>query len=91
MENGKTEARVKIMQTFNFSEVKANFAGLLEQVGRGQSFIIAKAGRPLAKIVPCDVPRQASRLGFMEGQATVAADIKEVGKKEIAAMFGLNR
>jgi prevent-host-death family protein len=48
------------MQTVNFSEAQADFTNLFNQVVHGQSFIIAKAGQPLAKVVPYENPVRAA-------------------------------
>jgi len=49
---------------------------LIDQSVKGESFIIAKAGKPLVKVTRRDIPSagQIRRLGFMEGQITVPDD-----------------
>lgn len=64
------------MKIVNIHEAKTHLSRLIEGVADGEGFIIAKAGRPLAKVVPLgtsdgDAPR---RLGFLAGQLTVPAD-----------------
>jgi antitoxin (DNA-binding transcriptional repressor) of toxin-antitoxin stability system len=51
--------------------------------------VIAKAGRPLVKVVPLDAPApgQVRRLGFMEGQIAVPDDFDRMGTAEIARDF----
>lgn len=50
---------------------------------------IAKAGKPLVKVIPYDAPKKPNRLGCMRGQAVVAKglDIKAVARDEIIALF----
>lgn len=64
------------MQTVNIHEVKTNLFQLIERVSHGESFIITKAGKPLAKVMPLDTPTgsQVQRLGFMAGQIKVPDD-----------------
>lgn len=77
------------MLTVNIHDAKTHLSRLLEQVARGESFVIAKAGRPIAKVVPLDAPAptQVRRLGFMAGQITVPDDFDTLGQAEIQQMF----
>jgi prevent-host-death family protein len=66
------------MQTVNIRAARTHLSRLVEQVGRGESVVIAKAGLPVARLVPVQpeaavagVPR---RLGFMSGQGCVPDD-----------------
>ena len=51
--------------------------------------MIAKAGRPIAKVVPLDKPepKASRRLGFMAGQFTVPDDFDEMFADEIVELF----
>ncbi len=78
------------MTTVNIHEAKTHLSRLVEGVARGESFIIAKAGRPVAKVVPLDapakVPKAPRRLGFMPPQE-IPDDFDEMGREEIEKMF----
>lgn len=77
------------MKTVNIHEAKTHLSRLLEAAAKGESFIIAKAGKPLVKVVaiaPPDAPK-AKRLGFLEGCLKVPADFDRMGEREIAASF----
>ncbi len=78
------------MQTVNIHEAKTQLSKLIDQAVHGESFIIAKAGKPLVKVSRLDAPQvnTKNRLGFMEGQITVPADFDQMGKDEIAELFG---
>lgn len=76
------------MQTVNIHEAKTHLSRLLEGAASGEAFVIAKAGKPLVKVVPISAPEQAPRLGFMAGQITVPDDFDRMGEDEIAALFG---
>jgi prevent-host-death family protein len=64
------------MKIINIHEAKTHLSRLIDAVADGEAFVIAKAGRPLAKVVPLgasdgDTPQ---RLGFLAGRVTVPAD-----------------
>ena len=79
-----------IMQTFNIHEAKTHLSRLVEQAAKGESFVIAKAGKPLVKVMPLNAPEagQLMRLGFMEGQIAVPDDFDRMGGAEIEQLFG---
>ena len=78
------------MRTFNIHEAKTQLSRLVDQAARGESFIIAKAGRPLVKVTPLDAPTGARmrRLGFMSRQISVPDDFDRLGADEIERLFG---
>lgn len=64
------------MKTVNIHEAKTHLSRLLDAVADGETFVIAKAGRPLAKVVPLGASDKNApqRLGFFTGQVIVPAD-----------------
>ena len=78
------------MQTINIHDAKTHLSRLVEQAVQGESFVIAKAGKPLVKVSALDVPttQQMQRLGFMTGQITVPDDFDRMGAAEIEVLFG---
>ncbi len=78
------------MQTVNIHEAKTHLSRLIEKAAKGEPFIIAKAGKPLVKVVALDAPQPgaAKRTGFMAGQFSVPDDFDRMGEDEIEAMFG---
>ncbi len=78
------------MLTVNIHEAKTQLSRLIEQAVKGEPFIIAKAGKPLVKVIRLDAPSAAQirRLGFMTGQITVPDDFDSMGAKEIELLFG---
>jgi len=78
------------MQTVNIHEAKTHLSRLIERAVRGEAFIIAKAGRPLVKIMAIDTPTgaQVRRLGFMSGQIKVPDDFDRMGAEELETLFG---
>lgn len=78
------------MLTINIHEAKTHLSRLVEAAAKGDSFIIAKAGKPLVKVMALDAPAsgQRKRLGFMTGQIAVPDDFDTMGSGEIEALFG---
>ena len=79
------------MQTVNIHEAKTQLSKLVDEAVKGESFIIAKAGKPLVKVTRLEAPEAhvTQRLGFMKGQITIPKDFDEMGKDEIAKLFGV--
>jgi len=78
------------MQVINIHEAKTQLSRLVEQAVKGEPFVIAKAGKPLVKVVRLDAPvaSQVRRLGFMAGNMLIPDDFDSMGIPEIALMFG---
>jgi len=77
------------MRTINIHEAKTHLSRLVENAAKGEAFVIAKAGRPMVKVVPLD---QASlttikRIGFLKGQISVPDDFDRIGSDEIETLF----
>jgi prevent-host-death family protein len=64
------------MQTVNLHAAKTHFSRLVDEAAAGAEIIIAKAGKPVAKLVPLvSVDKRRKRtLGALAGQASVPAD-----------------
>lgn len=77
------------METVNIHDAKTHLSRLVERAAAGESFIIAKAGKPMVKVVALDSPspNQVSRLGFLAGQITVPEDFDRMGSNEIETLF----
>ncbi len=78
------------MEIVNIHRAKTQLSRLVDQAAKGEPFIIAKAGKPLVKVVPLDstAPAPAKRLGFLEGSGmSVPDDFDRMGEAEIAALF----
>jgi prevent-host-death family protein len=78
------------MTTVNIHEAKTHLSRLVDKAARGESFIIAKAGKPLVKVVPLDSPTggRKRRIGFMKGRIKVPRDFDRMGSAEIERLFG---
>ena len=76
------------MITVNIHEAKTQLSKLVDRASKGESFIIAKAGKPMVKVVPIEAKKKPQRLGFMKGEINVPDDIN-AGDAEIAKLFGI--
>ncbi len=76
------------MVTVNIHEAKTQLSKLVDRAAKGEPFVIAKAGKPLVKVVALDTPKAPRRLGFMVGEIAVPKDFDRMGEAEIAALFG---
>lgn len=77
------------MDTVNIHHAKTHLSRLVERAAKGESFVIAKAGKPLVKVVPLSAPEaaQVKRVGFLAGQVRVPADFDRMGDEVIDALF----
>lgn len=77
------------MATLNIHAAKTHFSGLVERAEKGETIIIARAGKPVAKLTPleaeAEAPSPKRAVGFMEGEYETAAafDIEARGREEI--------
>ena len=80
------------MEIVNIHQAKCHLSKLLQGVAEGRPFIIAKAGKPIARVTAIDAPESAQirRLGFLAGRVAVSDDFDRMGQEEILAQFGLD-
>jgi prevent-host-death family protein len=73
------------MEIFNVHDAKTHFSRLLDRVAQGEEIIIAKSGRPVAKLVRMTAePRKPGRL---KGRVRIAPDFDEPLPEEIMKAF----
>lgn len=77
------------MKTVNIHEAKTNLSRLVERAAQGESFIIAKAGKPLVRVEALDATAGKNRLGFLTGHIETPDDFDRMGQREIERQFGL--
>ena len=76
------------MEQLNVYEAKTRLSDLLNRVERGEEIIIARAGRPVARLVSV-TQRHAPRIpGAWRGRVTMAADFDELPDDLTAAFAG---
>lgn len=69
------------------SEAKTHFYRLLDRAAKGDEIVIAKAGKPVAKLVPFSPPVDRV-LGCDAGRVTIAEDFDAPLPTEVLADFG---
>ena len=74
------------MKTVNMHEAKTHLSRLVGAAAAGEGFIIARAGKPLVKVMRLDdaPPR---RLGFLQGQFEVPDDFDQMAADDIQTLF----
>ncbi len=77
------------MRSVNIHEAKTHLSRLVNAAAKGEPFIIARAGKPLVKVMAIDAPDADARrrLGFLAGEISVPRDFDRMGEEEIASMF----
>lgn len=76
------------MATVNIHEAKTHLSRLIDQAVKGESFVIAKAGKPVVRVSALDAPTRTKRVGFMAGQIKVPDNFDRLAEGEIAQLFG---
>ena len=76
------------MITVNIHAAKTNLSRLLEEAAAGAEIIIAKAGKPIARLGPLtEGPRRKRTLGLLAGQAVIPPDFDAPLPEETLAEF----
>jgi prevent-host-death family protein len=75
------------IRTINIHEAKTHLSKLVEEVSEGKEVIIAKAGKPMARLVPVRSGRKRRRLGPLAGKFSVPADFDAPLPEEVIALF----
>jgi prevent-host-death family protein len=73
----------------NISEAKAELSALIAMVQQGNEVILARSGKPVAKIVPYGGQAQPRVPGSMEGEIWIAPDFDEL-PEDMAEAFGMS-
>ena len=59
------------MKTVNIHEAKTNLSKIIEQACEGEEIVIARAGKPVVRLVPVVPPPNHRQFGALRGKATV--------------------
>ena len=71
----------------NLHDAKTHLCRYVDQALAGEEVVIARAGKPLVRLIPVET-KPAPRLGgFLRGQAILKADLKADFKDDIEEMF----
>ena len=75
-------------RTVNIHEAKTHLSRLLERVSEGEEVLIAKAGRPVARLVPVGERPERREPGSAAGKVVVGADFDAPLPGEVREAFG---
>jgi prevent-host-death family protein len=76
------------MAQVNMHEAKTHLSKLVERVEAGEEIVIARAGKPVARLVPVEQPKPKREFGFWKGKLWLAPDWdSEETNRQIAEMF----
>jgi prevent-host-death family protein len=70
----------------NVRQAKTQFSRLLDRVEAGEELVIARRGKPVARLIPYSTAGQPRRLGIWRGQVTIGPDFDAVDE-ELARLF----
>ena len=59
------------MKIFNIHDAKTSFSRLVDEAIRGAEVVIAKSGKPVAKLVPFEPPAKKRKLGVLAGVVSI--------------------
>jgi prevent-host-death family protein len=75
------------MDTINLYEAKTNLSSLVERAAAGEEIVIAKAGRPLARLVPLAKRVKPRELGVLAGQVSIADNFDDPLSDDLLRAF----
>ncbi len=75
------------MLTINIHEAKTHLSRFIEKAAVGEEIIIAKAGKPIAKLVPLHSLPSPRNLGMFKGQLNVPEDFDAALSEDVAMQF----
>ena len=74
-------------RTVNLYEAKTKLSELVDRVAAGEEIVIAKAGKPKARLVPIAPPRPRRKPGIWKGKVWIADDFDAPLPRDILAKF----
>lgn len=76
------------MHTINIHEAKTHLSRLVDEVAAGQTdIVIAKAGKPMVRLVPIETGKPARKFGLLKGKVRIAADFDAPLPEGVLAAF----
>lgn len=79
------------MRTVNIHEAKTHLSRLLEAVAKGEEVVIAKAGKPMARLVPLEGEEKPKRqFGRLKGKIWVSDDFDDPLPPDVLKDFGID-
>ena len=75
------------MKQMNIHQAKTELSKLVERVEAGEQIVIARAGKPAAKLVPLNKARGRRRLGLLNGKFRIPEDFNAPLSESIINSF----
>jgi len=75
------------MKIVNIHAAKTHLSRYVEEVERGEEVVIARAGKPIARLVPFKARSRGRRLGLLEGRIRIADDFDAPLPEEVLNTF----
>lgn len=75
------------MPKINIHEAKTHLSRYVEEAAQGKEIIIAKAGKPVARIAPLVAVKAPRKLGLLNGKARIPEDFNKPLPDEVLAEF----
>jgi prevent-host-death family protein len=75
------------MATINIYEAKTQLSKLVEQAAAGKDVVIARGGKPVARLTRLEAPPRKIRFGVLKGKVKVAKDFDAPLPEEVLAQF----
>ena len=75
------------MRMVNIHTAKTHLSRLVDEVAAGEEIVIAKAGKPVARLMPYAPQREPRQPGLMKGKIWIADDFDDPLPEEILAAF----
>lgn len=75
------------MQIVNMHDAKTHFSRLVDAAAQGEEIIIAKAGKPTARLVAIEPVKTQRRFGALKGKIHIADDFDAPLPDDIQAAF----
>lgn len=75
------------MHTVNIHDAKTNFSRLVDAAANGEEIVIAKAGKPAARLVPLEPVKAKRRFGGLKGKVQIAEDFDAPLPDDVLASF----
>jgi prevent-host-death family protein len=75
------------MTTIHIYEAKTQLSKLVEQAAAGEDVIIARGGKPVARLTRLQPPRRKLRFGLLKGKVKLSADFDAPLPADVLAQF----
>lgn len=74
-------------KVINIRDAKTHLSRLVEQAAQGKEFVIAKAGKPMARLIPLAEAPRPKKFGLLEGRFTVPDDFDRPLDDKVLVLF----